>query len=899
MKLPKIMFLLVVFFLASTFSINASYQQTQPSKETSEETTKALFEAVNKADIDTLQTLLSSGANANTKNKENYSLLMAACCNYYQESNGLKLVKTLITNGAKINEPLLMCPVYRGDINLVKFLISNGVDVNLQNDYGSTALMSASQTGYIEIVRLLLAAGSDVNKRDNKGYSALRIAVLHNSLNVFKLLIQAKADIEADKNSILIDSCRGNYTEIVKLMLEAKANVNTTNEYGASPLMYAACFPTTEVLEKLIISGANINGKDNKGRTALMYAVERGAIESVKVLLQAKADPKVKDQNGQTAFYIASSGGKVEIANLLKTAANFEQEQSLEEHSKSDIEKLKTYLINGESNKISDLGAKHRNDTTQYRNLWQQALYFPEPTAQSSTKAYILYRRAQLAFVADMIDLAFNSYQEIFTNYPEAFYEYAEQAAKVAIYKKDYTTALLFLKKGISHTTFVPNKTPGIVLDPLQPRIDSLNKLIAQITDIQTRIEFAKEFWSTNSFHRYDKAAINLLEESLSLKPTKEQTAEIYSLLQLAYLDIEDVNNAEIYITKMIQEFPEKEVTDAAVFSLSQKYFEKNDFPKAKEILLTIINKNNQNRWISMAYLGLAETYEKIGDKESMLKYLKAVTELPKPTPTSRSIMDTSDTLQVALIRLGDYYKSIGNNAEALKYYQTWTPHSWCGTCSRINRASKDLLIAECLTRLGKKEEAYKNHLLPHIADFGGDVSDMFKISTLTVSIAEDLNKLETLLAEAKSHTSGEYTEYKGIAQQIEILANIRLMAKNQDIKGLILEFKQSKVEEVDVVDIKDSLYRERNWRSLAAAKALSDIGGKEFLVLQNNLEDLLTKKEFQNIDYACVSWVIYTLGLSKSPESKPYLQELIKKVNLEKYNRLSLYELNFALTLK
>ena len=50
-----------------------------------------------------------------------------------------------------------------GDINKVKELLALGVNINIQNEEGETALIWATICGYIEIVRELIKAGANLN----------------------------------------------------------------------------------------------------------------------------------------------------------------------------------------------------------------------------------------------------------------------------------------------------------------------------------------------------------------------------------------------------------------------------------------------------------------------------------------------------------------------------------------------------------------------------------------------------------------------------------------------------------------------------------------------------------------------------------------------------------------
>jgi ankyrin repeat protein len=75
---------------------------------------------------------------------------------------------------------------------IVKRLIETGIDVNIKNNKGKTALMYAAENdeneGKIIIVTMLLEAGADVNTVDDEGMSALDYAIENNNLELIKVL---------------------------------------------------------------------------------------------------------------------------------------------------------------------------------------------------------------------------------------------------------------------------------------------------------------------------------------------------------------------------------------------------------------------------------------------------------------------------------------------------------------------------------------------------------------------------------------------------------------------------------------------------------------------------------------------------------------------------------------
>ena len=57
-----------------------------------------------------------------------------------------------------------------------------------------------------------------------------------------------------------------------------------------------------KILRMLIEAGADLNAKDDSGETALMYAAYYDDPEAVEVLLKAGAETDIKDEDGKTAY---------------------------------------------------------------------------------------------------------------------------------------------------------------------------------------------------------------------------------------------------------------------------------------------------------------------------------------------------------------------------------------------------------------------------------------------------------------------------------------------------------------------------------------------------------------------------------------------------------------------
>ncbi len=89
-------------------------------------------------------------------------------------------------------------------------------------------------------------------------------------------------------------------TKMVKLLIQAGAEVNARDRLDAIPLHKAAPWGPTDTAKALLEAGADVNAKDYLRRTPLHWAAWVGRTDMVKVLIKAGAEVNVKDATGQT-----------------------------------------------------------------------------------------------------------------------------------------------------------------------------------------------------------------------------------------------------------------------------------------------------------------------------------------------------------------------------------------------------------------------------------------------------------------------------------------------------------------------------------------------------------------------------------------------------------------------
>lgn len=94
------------------------------------------------------------------------------------------------------------CEKENPDFKLIRTILENGlVDVNAKDDIGWTGLHCACMNfSSLDLVKLLIEAGADVNAQTNEGDVPLLVAINHNSNRISKFLIKAGADVNIKNN---------------------------------------------------------------------------------------------------------------------------------------------------------------------------------------------------------------------------------------------------------------------------------------------------------------------------------------------------------------------------------------------------------------------------------------------------------------------------------------------------------------------------------------------------------------------------------------------------------------------------------------------------------------------------------------------------------------------------
>ncbi|MBG9693678.1 ankyrin [Lysinibacillus sphaericus] len=188
--------------------------------------------------------------------------------------------------------------VEKSDVESLKKVIHEKVNINAQDASNRTALMMATYNQDVEAVKLLIDAGADVNIQDDMKNTPFLYAGAEGYLDILKLTIQAGADstiVNRYGGTALIPASEHGYIHVIEeLLTTTNIDVNHVNNLGWTALMEAIVLnngnPTQQTaIQMLIDHGADVNIPDKNNMSPLQHAKQKGFKEIEEILVAAGA----------------------------------------------------------------------------------------------------------------------------------------------------------------------------------------------------------------------------------------------------------------------------------------------------------------------------------------------------------------------------------------------------------------------------------------------------------------------------------------------------------------------------------------------------------------------------------------------------------------------------------
>ena len=314
-------------------------------------TGQALLQALRNGDMGTVRATIENGANVETPDEYGNTLLM-----HIAVFGNAADMEFLLAHGADVNavNRARHTPLMRAvpDLAKIRLLVEHGANVNAAATDGTTPLMTAAHVrSAVEVVRYLVARGADLQPVDRRGFDAIMIAAEKGAFDNLKVLLDAGArggakatNIPARKGTqgtvfvgpvldlarrraegvtALMSAAQADCEPCVRLLLEHGADARAKTDAGLTALHRAAFHGDARLIKHILDAGAPVNAADDRGFTPLMMAVNssRKNPDVVRMLLDRGADPQAKDASGRTVSEWAAIGANRKIMGLLPPPA--------------------------------------------------------------------------------------------------------------------------------------------------------------------------------------------------------------------------------------------------------------------------------------------------------------------------------------------------------------------------------------------------------------------------------------------------------------------------------------------------------------------------------------------------------------------------------------------------
>ncbi|MDD3005420.1 ankyrin repeat domain-containing protein [Flavobacterium sp.] len=345
-----------IFFLALLLTASISHAQ------------NTLLEASfwkNNPKVSDVQAEIKKGNSPSAANKGNFDVVSVAINN----DASLEVIKFLMKQeGNDVKKPTHDGRIYlhwaatKGNVELIKYLVSKKSDINRTDDKGAIPIAYAASNGQVnpEVYEIFFKAGNNPKQKFKNGANLLHLAIFNDkdlklaeylskkglSLNdtddlgnstfnyaaksgdvkLLSNLLQkgvkydGRALIIASQGTRALSSGLDTYKYLVE---DLKLDPNSLGDNGENVLHNLFKKPKQEeIISYFIERGTDINHIDNEKNTVLMSAA-KGSLEYVKLYFHKMNNINTKSINGQTALSIAVEGGSSDMVDfLLKNKAD-------------------------------------------------------------------------------------------------------------------------------------------------------------------------------------------------------------------------------------------------------------------------------------------------------------------------------------------------------------------------------------------------------------------------------------------------------------------------------------------------------------------------------------------------------------------------------------------------
>nr|XP_014349751.1 PREDICTED: protein phosphatase 1 regulatory subunit 12A-like isoform X2 [Latimeria chalumnae] len=264
------------------------------------------------------------------------AVFMAACSAGDQEE-----VRELLAKSADINYTNVdgLTALHQAcideNLDMVEFLVEHGANINQPDNEGWTPLHAAASCGFVEISSYLIKHGASVAAVNSEGELPLDVA----QESAMERLLQA----EIKKQGIDIEAARREEEQVMLRDARQWLNQGKGGDYarhpktGATPLHVAAAKGYLEVMKLLLQAGLDVNTSDVDGWMPLHAAAHWGQEEACRLLVESLCNMEAVNKVGQTPFDVADDNLESVLEELKKKQNDLRLEKEKQAKSQSAL----------------------------------------------------------------------------------------------------------------------------------------------------------------------------------------------------------------------------------------------------------------------------------------------------------------------------------------------------------------------------------------------------------------------------------------------------------------------------------------------------------------------------------------------------------------------------------
>ncbi len=318
----------------------------------------ALDIAAAKGDAQSIKYLVHFRAQIKSSLNENSALYFAV------HNNHLEAAIALLEAGIDINETVidrrpshfiirsrrifnnhithLHLAAYKGHTELAIELIRRGAKINATDHKdGQTPLHYAAQKGHSKLVAVILDIQNDIQSKES--YSAFFMAIENQCVDVVRVFIKKGINVNNRDGGVVSiwSAAQVGNIEIIQLLIEQGADLNSPNFFSGTPLYIAAFNGHLEAVKMLIENGANIEEGNWQPNSTFAIARQRDFQIKKEIITGLFIPSESSIKKARSLAASVSQNDRLELTNHLDQISQIKKNPlNLFDCFKAEIEKI-------------------------------------------------------------------------------------------------------------------------------------------------------------------------------------------------------------------------------------------------------------------------------------------------------------------------------------------------------------------------------------------------------------------------------------------------------------------------------------------------------------------------------------------------------------------------------